>query len=220
MGFGAMTMRLKKATLLAIIGISYLFALRTIRTFLPAVFINLLITKVTGTVSLLARLAIVVFFIYFYKDHVRRNRIKLRMATILVILVSLVGLVTQIYSLSLMFSVNILRYPIMIHRHIDAVIPLLSAIFMLAFFAIFYKEISSKELIRLKKATSLAVMGASVLTLLQIFVLFNYLYYLQSGRPTSLASNKIVVFSIGIPIILFWFLASFIFFVSFYKVQK
>ncbi len=116
-------MRLKKATLLAIIGISYLFALRAIRTFLPAVFINLLITKVTGTVSLLARLAIVVFFIYFYKDYVRRKQIKLRMATILVILVSLVGLVTQIYSLSLMFSVNILGYPIMIHRYIDAVIP-------------------------------------------------------------------------------------------------
>ena len=132
-----MTMRLKKATLLAIIGISYLFALRAIRTFLPAVFINLLITKVTGTVSLLARLAIVVFFIHFYKDYVRRKQIKLRMATILVILVSLVGLVTQIYSLSLMFSVNILGYPIMIHRYIDAVIPLLSAIFMLAFFAIF-----------------------------------------------------------------------------------
>ena len=212
-------MRLRKATLLTIIGISYLFALRAVRTFLPTIFTNLLITKVTGTVSLLASLAIVVFFIYFYKDYVRREQIKLRMATILVILVSLVGLVVQVQSLSLMFNVNVVRYPAMIYGHIDAVVPSFSAIVMLIFFGIFYKEIPSKELVSLKKATSLAVIGASLLTLLQIFVLSNYLRYLQLGRPTDLASNRIILFSIGIPIILFWFLASLIFFISFYKVQ-
>ena len=214
-----MTMRLRKATLLTIIGISYLFALRAVRTFLPTIFTNLLITKVTGTVSLLASLAIVVFFIYFYKDYVRREQIKLRMATILVILVSLVGLAVQVQSLSLMFNVNVVRYPVMIYGHIDAVISLSSAIFLVAFFVIFYGETSGKELMRLKKATSLAVIGASLLTLLQIFVLSNYLRYIQLGRPTDLASNKIILFSIGIPIILFWFLASLIFFISFYKVQ-
>ena len=215
-----MTMRLRKATLLAIIGISYLFALRAIRTFLPTIFTNFLITKVTGTVSLLASLAIVVFFIYFHKDYVRREQIKLRMATILVILVSLVGLVVQVQSLSLMLNVNVVRYPAMIYGHIDAVVPSFSAIVMLIFFGIFYKEIPSKELVSLKKATSLAVIGASLLTLLQIFVLSNYLRYLQLGRPTDLASNRIILFSIGIPIILFWFLASLIFFISFYKVQE
>lgn len=213
-------MRLRKATLLAIIGISYLFALRAIRTFLPTIFTNFLITKVTGTVFLLASLAIVVFFIYFYKDYVRREQIKLRMATILVILVSLVGLVVQVQSLSLMFNVTVVRYPVMIYRHTDAVIPLFSAIFLVAFFVVFYRETSGKELMRLKKATSLAVIGASLLTLLQIFVLFNYLYYLRSGRSTDLVSNNTIVFSIGIPIILFWFLASLIFFISFYKVQE
>jgi len=215
-----MTMRLRKATLLAIIGISYLFVLRAIRTFLPTIFANFLITKVTGTVSLLAGLAIVVFFIYFHKDYVRRKQIKLRMATILVILVSLVGLVVQVQSLSLMFNVNVVRYPAMIYGHIDAVVPSFGAIVMLIFFGIFYKEIPSKKLVSLKKATSLAVIGASLLTLLQIFVLFNYLHYLQLGRPTDLASNRIILFSIGIPIILFWFLASLIFFISFYKVQE
>lgn len=214
-----MTVRLRKATLLAIIGISYLFALRAIRTFLPTIFTNLLITKVTGTVSLLASLAIVVFFIYFHKDYVRREQIKLRMATILVILVSLVGLVVQVQSLSLIFNVNVVRYPVMIYGHIDAVIPLFSAIFMLAFFVVFYRETSGKELMRLKKATSLAVIGASLLVLLQMFVLSNYLRYVQLGRPTDLASNKIILFSTGIPIILFWFLSRLIFFISFYKVQ-
>lgn len=213
-------MRLRKVTLLAIIGISYLFAVRAIRTFLPTIFANFLITKVTGTVSLLASLAIVVFFIYFHKDYVRREQIKLRMATILVILVSLVGLVAQVQSLSLMFNVNVVRYPVMIYGHIDVVIPLLSAIFMLAFFVVFYRETSGKELMRLKKATSLAVIGAFLVTLVQIFILSNYLRYVQLGRPTDLASNKIILFSIGIPIILFWFLARLIFFISFYKVQE
>ena len=102
-----MTMRLRKATLLAIIGISYLFALRAIQTFLPTVFTNFLITKVTGPVSLLASLAIVVFFVYFHKDYVRREQIKLRMATILVILVSLVGLVAQVHSRMGIWSMNL-----------------------------------------------------------------------------------------------------------------
>ncbi|MEA1964858.1 MAG: hypothetical protein U9O41_07005 [Candidatus Aerophobetes bacterium] len=213
-------MRLKKATLLAIIGIFYVFALRAIGTFSPTIFTNLLITKVTGTISLLARLAIVVFFIYFYKDYVHKEQNKLRIATILVILVSLTGLVAQIPSLSLIFNVNILRYPVMIHHYIDTITPLFSAIFMLIFFVIFYKEIFSKELAKLKKATFLAIIGASVLTLLQIFVLFNYLYYLQFRHPIDVASNKTIIFSIGIPITLFWFLVSLIFFISFYKVQN
>ena len=212
--------RLRKATLLAITGISYLFALRAIRTFLATTFANSPISKITGAVSLLASLAIVVFFVYFHRDYVREEQIKLRMATILVVLASLVALVAQAHNLSLMFNVNILRYPVMIHRHIDAVVPLFSAIVMLIFFGIFHKEIPSKELVSLKKATSLAVIGASVLTLLQIFVLFNYLYYLRSGRSTDLVSDKTIAFSIGIPIILFWFLASLIFFISFYKVQE
>lgn len=212
-----LTARLKKATLLAIISISYIFVLRTIRTFSSLIFTNLLIIKVTGIISLLASLTIVFFFIYFYKDYLQKEQIKLKMATILVILVSLIGLAIQI---SIVFNITILLYFLMIYLHIDVIVSLFSALFILIFFISFYSQISRKELTKLRKATSLAVIGAGVFTAFQIFSLFNYLYYLRFGYPISLVSNKLIIFLIGIPIISFWFLAELIFFIFFYKINN
>ncbi len=213
-------MRLKKATLSVVIGISYVFALRVIGTFFPTIFTHPSITKVTGIISLLASLAMVVFFIYLYKDYLRQEQTKLRAVTILVVLVSLVGLLTQIRDLSITFKVNVLPYSVMIHHYIETIVPLFGAIFILIFFVVFYQEISGKELVKLKKATFLAIIAAFARTSLQAFVLFNYFYYLQFGYPTDLANNKTIIFSLSIPIILFWFWGILIFFISFYRAQK
>ena len=213
-------MRLKKATLSVVIGISYVFALRVIGTFFPTVFTNPSITKATGTISLLASLAMVVFFIYLYKDYLRQEQIRLRAVTILVVLVSLVGLLTQIRDLSITFKVNVLPYSVMIDHYVETIVPLFRAIFILIFFVVFYQEISGKELVKLRKATSLAIIAAFARASLQAFVLFNYFYYLQFGHPTDLTSNKMIILSTGIPIILFWLCGILIFFISFYKLQK
>jgi len=213
-------MGIRKATLSATIGISYVFILRVIGTFFPTIFANPSITRVTGTISLLASLAMAVFFIYLYKDYLHKKQIRLRVTTILVVLVSLVGLLTQIRDLSIMFKVNISAYPVMIHHYIETIVPLFGAILMLIFFIIFYQEISDKELVKLRKATSLAIIAASARTSLQAFVLFNYFYYLQFGHPTDLTSNKMIILSLSIPIILFWLWGILIFFISFYKLQK
>lgn len=60
-------MRLKRATLLAIIGISYAFVLRTIGTFLPDIFRNLIVVQFTQIMAFLASLTIVFFFISFLR---------------------------------------------------------------------------------------------------------------------------------------------------------
>lgn len=204
-------MRLKTVTLLAIISICYVFALRLVGTFFSTVFRNLLAIKITGTISLLATFSMIIFFLYFYKDYVRKEQTALKMVTVLVILVFLAGIVTQMSSVARMFEVHMSGYPVVIHS-LDVIVHPLTAIFMLIFFIVFYKEIYSAEPVSLRKATLFAIIGTSVLTVLQSFVLFNYFYYLQSGIPWLYQETKIITLLMGIPIIVFSFLASVIFF--------
>jgi len=64
-------MNLKKLTLLAIIGIIYIFNFRTIGTLIPSIFRNPQVVKIAGILSLLATLTLVFFFISFYRDYVQ-----------------------------------------------------------------------------------------------------------------------------------------------------
>jgi len=167
-------MKLRKATLLAIIGMSYIFTIATTNTLFPDIFTNLFLARVNGMAFLLARLTIVLFFIAFYKQYVHKDQIKLRMATLLVIIGSFAGLVTQIQTSLRVFNMNVLPYPVMIH-YINIIRPWFSAIFILFFFVILYKEILHGELMKLKKVTFLAIIGSSILTLVQTLALLNYI---------------------------------------------
>lgn len=207
-------MKLRKATLLAIIGMSYIFAMTTTNTFFPRIFTNLFLARVNGIMFLLARLTIAFFFIAFYKEYVHKDQIKLRIATLLVIIGSFAGLVTQIETLLRLFNMNILPYPVLIH-YINAIRPWFSAVFILFFFAALYKGILHRELMRLKKATFLAIIGSSVLTLVQTLALLNYFYFLKFGR--ALVNKELLLFVIiGILMSSFGFLAHLLFFISFY----
>lgn len=207
-------MKLRKATSLAIIGMSYIFAMTTTNTFFPRIFTNLFLARVNGIMFLLARLTIAFFFIAFYKEYVHKDQIKLRIATLLVIIGSFAGLVTQIETLLRLFNMNILPYPVLIH-YINAIRPWFSAVFILFFFAALYKEIPHKELMKLKKATFLAIIGSSVLTLVQTLALLNYFYFLKFGR--ALVNKELLLFVIiSILMSSFGFLAHLLFFISFY----
>lgn len=209
-------MRLKKATLLAIIGISYTFALRTIGTFFPDIFGNLIVVQVTQIMSFLANLTIVFFFISFYKDYVEREQIKLKNVSILAIIGSSLLLLLHIEGLFIVFNVYTLSYLVRSH-YIEPIVPWVSSIFILIFFIIFHKETIQKEDIKLKKATLSAIIGSSIGTLERTFILFNYLYS-REVRWFSDLSRKIQI--IFIPIFAFSFIAVLYFLLSFYKEQR
>lgn len=80
------TMSLRKATLSAIIGISYTFILRTIGTLLPDIFKNLLVVQVSAIMSFLASLTIVLFFVFFYEGYVQKQQTNLKKASLLAII--------------------------------------------------------------------------------------------------------------------------------------
>lgn len=209
-------MRLRRATLLAIIGISYTFALRTIGTFLPDIFRNLIVVQFTQIMSFLASLTIVFFFISFYKDYVERERIKLRNISILAIIGTSAMSLLHIKGLFIVFNVYTLSYLVKSH-YIEAIIPLVSSIFILLFFIFFHKETLRKGDKKLRKATLSATIGSSIGTLERTFVLFNY-FYSREVRWFSDLSRKIQI--IFIPIFVFSFIAILYFFLSFYKEQR
>ncbi len=209
-------MRLKRATLLTIIGISYTFALRTIGTFLLDIFKILIVAQAIQIMSFLANLTIVFFFISFYKDYVEREQIKLKKASILAIIGSSLLLLLHIEGLFIIFNVYTLSYLVRSHYN-EPIVPWVSSIFILVFFIIFYKDTIQKEQIKLKKATLSAIIGSSIGTLERTFILFNYLYS-REVRWFSDLSRKIQI--IFIPIFAFSFIAVLYFFLSFYKEQQ
>lgn len=204
-------MNLKKVTLLSIIGISYIFVSRTIATFFPEIFINLVVTRINTLLSLFASLAIVVFYIYFYKDYVQEKQITLKNASIFAIIGSFAVLFLFLKGFLVVFNLYVFRSHVF-----DIIAPLISSIFSLYFFIIFYKETTHNVQSNLKLAIFLAIIGSSISTLIRTFILFNYHY---SGKFKWLWNYSREFPVIFIPIFAFMFFTSFYFFLTFYKEQ-
>ena len=209
-------MRLKKATLLAIIGISYTFVLKTIGTFLPDIFKNLIVAQSIQILSFLASLTIVFFFISFFKDYVEKEQINLKNATVMAIIGSSAVLLLHVKGLLLVFSRYISPYLVRSH-YIESIIPWVSSILILFFFIIFYKEMLYEKEVRLKKAILLAIIGSSIAILLRTFILFNYLCLREIRWVFDLSGKAKIIF---LPITIFSFIATLYFFLCFYKEQK
>lgn len=209
---------LKLTTLLVIIGISYIFALRTIGSFLPDIFKILIVAQTVQIMSLFANLTIVFFFVSFYKDYVHKEQMRLKKVTGLAITGSLLMLLVNIKGLLLVFNVAPhLNFHLVRSHYIGTIIPWLSSIFILVFFIIFYKETVLNEQMKLKKATFFAIIGSSIGMLYLTFILFNYLYSYNVIYSIDLSIKMAIIL---LPIFIFSFLTSLYFFFCFYKEQN
>jgi len=205
---------LKKATLFTMIGISYIFLLRLIGTFYPQVFRkNILLVQVTGILLFLALLAIVFFFIFFLREYLTKEQIKLKNATRLALAGSIAMLLPHLKGLLAAFNVSILSFLSKFHS-IDPMVPWINSILVLIFFIVFYKDILNKEQKNLKKPIFLAVVGAALTILVRSFTLFKY-FYSQEVRWFADLSKKPAI--ILIPIVVISFATIFYFFFIFYK---
>ncbi|MCD6102145.1 MAG: hypothetical protein J7J77_03725 [Candidatus Cloacimonetes bacterium] len=204
-------MNLKNATLFSIIGISYIFISRTVATFFPDIFTNLVVTRINTLLSLLASLAIVVFYIYFYKDYVSEKQIALKNASLFAIIGSIAVLLLFLKGIPVVFNLYVFRSQVF-----NIIAPWIGSIFSLYFFIIFYKETIHNLQSKLKLAILLAVIGSSLSTLIRTFILFNYFY---SGKFKWFWDYSIKFPLIVIPISVFMFFTSFYFFLTFYKEQ-
>jgi formate-dependent nitrite reductase membrane component NrfD len=209
-------MNLQKATLLAIIGICFTFALRTIGTLKPELFADLLTAQIVGTTLFLAGLTSVIFFAYFLKDYVGRGETALKKGSILAIIGSSLMSLLLLKSLLPILGEYTFRN-LAGSFFIEPIIPWANSILILIFFVIFYKEAFRIGSPLLRKATLLAMVGSLVGFLLQILALSSYIY---SGSVRWLSDSPRLIPILLLPLSAFSFLAILYFFSSFYGEKK
>jgi len=212
-------MNLKKATLLAIIALCYDFALKTYGTFFPYAFRDLTVTQITNTITVLASLGILLFFLYFYKEYVKTEQIGLKNATLLNIIGS--GLMSLLFLKGLIKLLNPHFFNFLTTPHfIEPAIPWVSSILILIFFVVFNQETIRKEQVSLRYATLSGVVGSSVGVVLRTFILAFYIFSSGIRWFFDLPRKMHLVFIIFLPVTIVSFALILYFFLVFYKEQK
>ena len=208
--------KLKYATLLAIIGISYSFLSRTIGTFLPAVFRNLLVAQASAIMSILAGLTGVFFFISFYREYIHKEQTRLKQASVLAIVGSSAMFLLEVIGLLLIFNGDTSSYLAKAHL-IEPLVPWVSSILFLLFFIVFYKAMLYRQGTKLQKAILSGVIGSSIAAFVRTFVLFNYLFFRDIEWFSDLPKKAAIIL---LPILALSFITVLYFFLCFYKEQK
>jgi hypothetical protein len=203
---------MKKATLFVIIGISYIFVTRLAATLFIELFRNLSIARINTVLSLLASITLIFFYLYFYKEHVKESQIKLRYATILALMGSILGFIFFFKGFLILF--HIIR-PVN-SNFVNVIIPWLSGLFSLYFFFIFHNEVDRKEYPQLKTALLLAILGSVFAIIIRTFLVINYF---TSDTFMWLWNLNIEYPFIAIPLSIVMFFCSVYFFVVLYKYE-
>jgi len=202
---------LKRVALFAIIGISYLFLLRTVGTFYQHIFReNLTLVRVTKALALLAILAVVFFFACFLKYCLCKNRAELKGATVFVLISHI--LITGLYLKDLLSLFNVSGF--FSPYFIEPFIPLVGSLSLLVFFIVFYKNPLSKSRKSAERFLIFPVIGATIDLAIRSFILLRYFWFRDIKWLASLPDKfKIIV----TPLVFFSFLMIFYFFIYFYK---
>ena len=212
-------MNLKKATLLAIIGLCYTFALRTIATFLPEMFRDLTVVRINETLLLLSSLTAIIFFVYFLMDYVKENQVGLKNATVLAIIGASLMSLLLLKGLLMIFNEYALGSWIR-PGFIEPIISWVSSLSIFIFFFVFYQQTFQEGLTKLRQATLWATVGSLVGVLSRTLI---FILYLSSGQIrwfSDLALKSRFVFLIFLPIFAFNFVTVLYFFLVFYREQE
>ncbi|TKJ36590.1 hypothetical protein CEE37_15025 [candidate division LCP-89 bacterium B3_LCP] len=212
-------MNLKKATMLTIISLCYLFSIRVLGTLYPNLFRNLTAAQITGSLSFLASLVILLFFVLLLRDYVRDDQVSLRRASIWAVVVSVAMVLVMMKGLAVVFHwytiVFIAKSPVL--RTVETLIPWVSSIVILVFFVTFYKETIRTNLDKLQRPALAAVIGSSISAgistyIIGCFVATDNIRWF-SDLPGSVTTIMLPVAAVG-------FFLKLYFFVSFYRELK
>ncbi len=164
-------------TLLALFSMFYLFFVKLYNTVFPAAFTSPDVAVWVQTLSFIANLLLLLFFIFFRAEYVKPTQKILRLSTILMIIsftvVTLISLkkiflffpdwFSRVHSLSPFLADLLYRESI----HLSSLgFPWINSFFMLFFLYSFYREAIHPENELLIQATRYAVIGAAVLLVL------------------------------------------------------
>lgn len=209
-------MNLKRATLLAAIGLCFAFVLRTVGTFAPDLFRSLTVAQVTATLDLIASLTTVVFFVYFLKDYVEKDETELRNGTWLALVGS--ALMSLLLLKGLLPILHDYTFRSLAGPHlVEPLVPWVSSILILLFFVVFHKRTVRRGQRKLQTATLWAVIGSLVGVLLRTLTASLYVY---SAVVRWFSDFPRVIQLVFLPVFVFSFVAILYFFTSFYREQR
>jgi hypothetical protein len=212
--------RLKQATLLAIFGILFVFLYKTANTIFPKMYTILILAQVLSVLFILARLTGIYFFVCFLREYVRPGQKTLKTAVYLTIIGGLaLTLLSAIGTFSIFTGTNPIGYGIH-YELLYLLIHFAAAGFILYYFIVFHREVLNKKLMKLKKATYLAIIGSIIFVLIHSASLINYFAFLIQGSQTGLSANTTILLVIGFLTIPFATFTYVNFFFTFYKGLK
>ena len=217
-------MRLKHVTLWVIISLCYFFLLRTFGTIAHAMFRNVVVAQISVVLSIIGSAAILIFFTVFYADYIQHGQAKLKQAAIIAIIGSAMMVLLQLKGLFLVFkglstvaySISPSLLKLIQSSSVEPAIPLISAIFILFFFAVFYGEIPPGNQSKLKKAIRFAIIGSAIGLMIQVVTLFNFIL---STDIRWLSELPLTTALILLPVVTIGFLLNLYFYVIFYSEQ-
>jgi hypothetical protein len=205
---------LRKATVAAIIGISYLFALRIIGTFLPQISQNIYVVRTFSILAFCALAALTLFFYSFRAVSAKQDYRMLTNAATMAIIGSVIMVLVQVWGLMHVFGV--VRMPDSPNL-IEAVFPWVTAVLILFFFVVFFTETVRQSLESITNAVLAAVLGATVGVLVRTYLIITILV---SDKVRWFADLSVKTGAFVLPLLAFGFAADIYFYVSFYRKLK
>lgn len=207
-------MRLKIATILAIIGLTTTFLTKVIGVLAPSFFSNIAVMKALGIISLFSFFLVILFFMIFLIDFVNKEQSLLKIASILIIVGSSAVFILFIKFLLTLFKIIPSIYYYAKPGLLEALIPGIVSIITLFFFIAFYKEMMAKMAFHLKLATILVIVGSLITAILKSIVFINYF---SSGIFSWFLAPFQTFPAIVLILSLYWFLTYLYFYVTFYR---
>ena len=204
--------RLGPAAIGAITGASYIFFSRTIGTFKPDIFINIIFTRVNTVLSFIAAVAILYFYTIFYSEFAKEEGKAVREASFIMLLGSFFVSLLFIKGILMVFDIYNFLSPAF-----NLFIPLLSSLISFYFFITLYKKVSCGERSLLPQAALLASFGSILAIFIRAMVVYNYFAEKKFEWFWRYTQESPLIF---IPIVVFIFFTGVYFFFICYKELK
>jgi len=169
--------RLPQAAELAMVGIVFTFISRTVATFLPDLFQNLILAGTNQGLMILAGLAVLWFFISIYREYLPDEAEGLRTVTILLNIVLAGDCLLRVLGLLIIIGLppgdTIKNF---LYGSIDwmSIAPFAVSLLLLIFFILFRQELGARLSRKLRLAAGMAMIGAGLLAFIFSLGLMSY----------------------------------------------
>jgi len=188
---------LPQAAELAMVSMIFIFLSRTVATFAPDLFRNIVLAGTNLALMMLSDLALLFFFIRLYREYLPDKAEGLRTAAILVMIVLAAGAGLRLMGLLIMFGVTMPNLiGDMFFGSVDwmSILPFVNSLMLFIFFVVFRLELGGDISRKMLLATHLAIAGAAISMLVFALGLMGYISdSMQSYLQKSFVYLRVIV---------------------------